>query len=164
MYVEWKRLNRAGLTSLQRKIVPLFERTRQFRLYCSDVVPGLLQAAAAARVKRSRVLHKRGRQFAFLIEESVLHSPITDPQITAAQLEHLVELATLPQVSLGIVPIGAPRPSWSMESFTVYEGTQVGIDLLSTRVTITAPGEIATYERASPTLPPTPPTGPAPAH
>ncbi|MFK0047609.1 helix-turn-helix domain-containing protein [Streptomyces sp. NPDC090741] len=171
MYVEWKRLNRAGLASLQQEIAPLLERTRQFRVYCSHVVPGLLQtpayaaaviaaygtfhgttddieAAAAVRVRRSRVLHKRGRKFAFLIEESVLHSRIADPQTTAAQLEHLAELAGLPQVSLGIIPIRAPRPLWSMESFTVYDDAQVGIELLSTRVTITAPGEIATYERA----------------
>ncbi|MFD7395031.1 Scr1 family TA system antitoxin-like transcriptional regulator [Streptomyces virginiae] len=74
-------------------------------MYCSHVVPGLLQppvyaaaviaaygtfhraadeveAAAAARVKRSKVLHKRGRRFAFLIEESVLHSRIADPDTT----------------------------------------------------------------------------------
>ncbi|MCX5174012.1 Scr1 family TA system antitoxin-like transcriptional regulator [Streptomyces virginiae] len=169
MYVEWKRLNRAGLANLQQEIVPLVERTRAFRVYCSHVVPGLLQtpayaaaviaaygtfhraagdveAAAAARVKRSGVLHKRGRRFAFLIEESVLHSRIADPDTTGAQLEHLIEVAGLPQVSLGIVAARAPRPS--MESFTVYDDVQVGIELLSARVTITAPGEIATYERA----------------
>uniref|UniRef100_UPI00099E11E2 DUF5753 domain-containing protein n=1 Tax=Streptomyces sp. NRRL S-237 TaxID=1463895 RepID=UPI00099E11E2 len=144
---------------------------RAFRVYCSHVVPGLLQtpayaaavitaygtfqgaaddveAAAAARVKRSRDLHKRGRRFAFLIEESVPHSRIADPDTTAAQLEHLIELAGLPQVSLGIIATRAPRPLWSMESFTVYDEVQVGIELLSARVTITAPGEIATYERA----------------
>ncbi|MGW7029197.1 helix-turn-helix domain-containing protein [Streptomyces xanthophaeus] len=171
MYVEWKRLNRAGLASLQQEIVPLVERTRAFRVYCSHVVPGLLQtpqyaaavitaygtfhgahddveAAAAARVKRSRVLHKRGRQFAFLIEESVLHSRIADPETTTTQLEHLAELAGLPQISLGIIATRAPRPLWSMESFTVYDDVQVGIELLSARVTITAPREIATYERA----------------
>lgn len=171
MYVEWKRLNRAGLASLQREIVPLVERTRQFRVYCSHVVPGLLQthayaaaviaaygtfhnatgdaeAAAAARLKRSRVLHKRGRQFAFLIEESVLHSRIVEPDTTAAQLDHLLELTALPQISIGIIATRAPRPLWSMESFTIYDDAQVGIELLSARVTITAPGEIATYERA----------------
>ncbi|MFI5867426.1 helix-turn-helix domain-containing protein [Streptomyces sp. NPDC051546] len=171
MYMEWKRLNRAGLTSLQQEIVPLVEHTRQFRVYCSNVIPGLLQtpayaaavisaygtfhgttddveAAAAARVKRSRVLRKRGRQFAFLIEEAVLHSGLAGPETTAAQLDHLLELTTLPQVSLGIIATRASRPLWSMESFTIYDNTQVGIELLSARVTVTAPGEITTYERA----------------
>ncbi|MFI5621718.1 Scr1 family TA system antitoxin-like transcriptional regulator [Streptomyces sp. NPDC051567] len=107
-----------------------------------------VEAAAAARVKRSRVLRKRGRQFAFLIEEAVLHSGLAGPETTAAQLDHLLELTTLPQVSLGIIATRASRPLWSMESFTIYDNTQVGIELLSARVTVTAPGEITTYERA----------------
>ncbi|MDJ0384575.1 Scr1 family TA system antitoxin-like transcriptional regulator [Streptomyces sp. G-G2] len=45
-------------------------------------------------------------------------------------------------------PPTTPRPLWSMESFTVYDTERVGIELLSARVTITAPGEIAMYERA----------------
>ncbi|WP_407841365.1 Scr1 family TA system antitoxin-like transcriptional regulator [Streptomyces sp. DSM 116496] len=172
MYVEWKRLNRAGLTRLQNEIVPLMDRTRSFRVYCSHVVPGLLQthgyaaaviaaygafhaapdtdadSAARARLARSRILNKRGRTFAFLLEESVLLPGVADKETTVAQLDRLLEVFALPQVSLGIVPAGAARPLWSMESFTVYDTAQVGIELLSARVSITAPGEIAVYERA----------------
>ncbi|MFF3013599.1 Scr1 family TA system antitoxin-like transcriptional regulator [Streptomyces sp. NPDC057939] len=172
MYVEWKRLNRAGLTRLQNEIVPLIDRTRAFRVYCSHVVPGLLQthgyaaaviaaygafhaapdtdadSAAPARLARSRVLTKLGRTFAFLLEESVLLPGVADKETTAAQLDRLLEVFALPQVSLGIVPSGATRPLWSMESFTLYDTAQVGIELLSARVSITAPGEIAVYERA----------------
>lgn len=35
-----------------------------------------------------------------------------------------------------------------MESFTIYDDAQVGIELLSGQVTITLPGEITTCERA----------------
>src|SRR5262249_49933737 len=42
-YIEWRRLQRTGLRRLQESYVPLFERTRVFRIYCSNVVPGLLQ-------------------------------------------------------------------------------------------------------------------------
>ncbi|MGW4506815.1 DUF5753 domain-containing protein [Streptomyces sp. NPDC004436] len=172
MYVNWKRLNRAGLTRLQNEIVPLLDRTRGFRVYCSHVVPGLLQthdyaaavitaygtfhgspdtdadSAARARLTRSRILRKRGNTFAFLLEESVLRPGVADAATTAGQLDQLLEVADLPQVSLGIVPAGVSRPMWATESFTVYDGVQVGIELLSARVTITAPGEIAVYERA----------------
>ncbi|MFF0747372.1 Scr1 family TA system antitoxin-like transcriptional regulator [Streptomyces sp. NPDC004111] len=184
MYVEWRRLNRGGLTSLQREIAPLMDRTRQFRVYCAHVVPGLLQTrayaaaviaaygrfhhaatdidtAAAARVKRSAVLHKRGRRFAFLIEEPVLHSRLVGQEVAAEQLAHLEEIAHLPQVSLGIVPATAPRPLWPTESFTVYDDTQVGIELLSARVTLTAPSEIVLYERAFADLAATAAHGPA---
>lgn len=173
MYMEWKRLNRAGLTRLQNEIAPLLDRTRAFRVYCSHVVPGLLQihdyaaaviaaygtfhnaadtdaeAAARARTARSRMLTKRGRTFAFLLEDSVLRPGVADTATTAAQLAHLLDVMTLPQVSLCIIPAGvAARPLWSMESFTIYDTAQVGIELLSARVTITAPGEVAVYERA----------------
>ncbi|MEW1700971.1 helix-turn-helix transcriptional regulator [Streptomyces sp. NPDC091278] len=172
MYVHWKRLNRAGLTRLQNEIVPLLDRTRSFRVYCSHVVPGLLQthdyaaaviaaygafhgtpdtdvdSAARARLARSRVLGRRGRTFAFVLEESVLRPGVANVATTAAQLDRLQEVADLPHVSLGIIPAGAARPLWSTESFTLYDDAQVGIELLSARVTVTAPGEIAVYERA----------------
>ncbi|GGS29516.1 hypothetical protein Snoj_25930 [Streptomyces nojiriensis] len=80
-----------------------------------------VEAAAAARVKRPRVLRKRGRRFAFLIEECQLHSHIAGPDATTTQLEYLIELAGLPQVCLGVIATRAPRPLWSMESFTVYD-------------------------------------------
>ncbi|WP_328623052.1 Scr1 family TA system antitoxin-like transcriptional regulator [Streptomyces sp. NBC_00354] len=172
MYMEWKRLNRAGLTRLQQEIAPLLDRTRTFRVYCSNVVPGLLQthdyattvitaystfhhtpdtdveSAARARTARAKLLTRRGRTFAFLLEDTTLRPGIADPQTTAAQLDHLLDVMALPQVSLGIIPAGTPRPLWAMESFTVYDTAQVGIELLAARVTITAPGELALYEKA----------------
>ncbi|MFG2414691.1 helix-turn-helix domain-containing protein [Streptomyces goshikiensis] len=171
MYVQWKRLNRAGLRHLQEEVVPLFERTRSFRVYCSNVVPGLLQTesyaravlsaygtfhqtatdvdeAAAARVARSHVIRDGRHRFALLVEESVLRSGIAPASTTAEQLGNLLEVMTFPWVSFGILPIGSERPLWTLESFTIYDGTQVGIELLSARVTLTSPGEISLYAKA----------------
>ncbi|WP_327419250.1 Scr1 family TA system antitoxin-like transcriptional regulator [Streptomyces sp. NBC_01233] len=171
MYVQWKRLNRAGLRHLQQEVVPLFERTRSFRVYCSNVVPGLLQTeryaravlgaygalhqiatdveeAAAARVARSQVIRDGRHRFALLVEESVLHSGIGPAATTAEQLAYLLEVMSLPSVSLGILPVRTERPLWTLESFTIYDDLQVGIELLSARVTITSPGEISLYARA----------------
>jgi transcriptional regulator with XRE-family HTH domain len=46
MYVEWRRMERAGLKQVHESVAPLFERTRRFRVYQSWVIPGLLQTAA----------------------------------------------------------------------------------------------------------------------
>ncbi|MFD3803252.1 DUF5753 domain-containing protein [Streptomyces sp. NPDC058619] len=171
MYVEWKRLNRAGLRHLQQEVVPLFERTGSFRVYCSNVVPGLLQTeryaravlsaygafhrtatdvedAAAARVARSHVIRDGRHRFALLLEESVLHSGIAPAATTVEQLAYLLEVMSLPWVSLGVIPVRAERPLWTLESFTLYDDVQVGIELLSARVTITSPGELSLYARA----------------
>ena len=41
MYTEWRRLNRTGLRHVQEAPRPLYERTRLFRVYCSDRHTGL---------------------------------------------------------------------------------------------------------------------------
>ena len=48
MYIEWRRLTRTGLRHTQDARRPLYERTRQFKVYCSTVVPGFLQTPAYA--------------------------------------------------------------------------------------------------------------------
>ena len=62
MYVEWKRLERTGLRRLQESYVPLFERTRTFRLSNSSVMPGLLQTPAYVTALLSEIIEFRGAQ------------------------------------------------------------------------------------------------------
>ncbi|MFD9592269.1 helix-turn-helix domain-containing protein [Kitasatospora sp. NPDC059973] len=172
MYVEWRRLERAGLTRAQESVRPLFERTRRFRMYQSWVVPGLLQTAAythavlstivslrgtpddvdaavTVRMERQKVLHTGDHRFAVLIEESVLRTVIGTPDILVGQLGHLITVGSLPSVSLGVIPLGSTRNAgWPVESFTVYDDTQVNVELVSAHLTITQPAEISEYGQA----------------
>jgi hypothetical protein len=67
----------------------------------------------------------------------------------AAQLGYLVEATELPSTSLGVIPFAAcGRPVWPLESFTVFDGERVHVELLSAQVTVTAPSEITLYARA----------------
>ena len=95
MYVEWRRVHRTGMRRTQESSVPLYERTRVFKVSCSTVIPGFLQTpgyagalmsaitafqgtpddveeAVRARMNRNRLLHAAGHQFTMLVEESVL--------------------------------------------------------------------------------------------
>ena len=171
MYVEYRRLNAGGLRRLQEPANPLFLRTRSFKSYCPAVVPGFLQTpgyasallssivafrdipddteqAAAARMNRNRILADGNRRFSLLIEEEVLRHRIAAPDMMAAQLAHLAEVAGLPAVALGVVPFTAERPMWPLEAFTVFDDERVIIELLSAQVTVTAPSEITLYARA----------------
>jgi transcriptional regulator with XRE-family HTH domain len=171
-YVEWRRIERAGLRRVQESADPLFERTTRMRAYQSWVVPGLLQtadytravlrtvaalrpvpddieAAVAVRVERQRVLHAGHRRFAMLVEEWVLRTAIADAEVMAGQLRHLAAVASLPAVSLGVVPLGVPRGAgWPVESFTIYDEEQVRVELVSAHLTVTQPHDIAEYVRA----------------
>src|SRR5580693_5621486 len=172
MYVEWRRLNPAGLRRAQESRRPLYERTRLFKAYCSAVIPGFLQTpaytgallsaitafrdipndveeAVTARMSRNQMLRSGNHRFVLLVEESVLRYRLGDTEVMAAQLGYLVEATELPSTSLGVIPFAAcGRPVWPLESFTVFDGERVHVELLSAQVTVTAPSEITLYARA----------------
>ncbi len=170
LYMEWRRLLRSGLRRQQESQLPLYERTRSFRAYSAFLVPGLLQtraytaavlhairqrnglhddvdAAVAARMERQRVLHKSGRRFAFLVEESVLRSTVADAGTMAGQLDHLQVATHLPAVSLGVVPMRTGRTRWPAEGFWIFDDLQVNVELISGYLTLQRPTEVAEYAR-----------------
>ncbi|AVH59717.1 MULTISPECIES: helix-turn-helix domain-containing protein [Streptomyces] len=171
-YVEWRRKVRAGLKRLQGSYVQLYRSTDLFRIYSPTLVPGLLQTegyarallsanarlldlpddaeeAAAARLERSQIIHEPGRRFVMLIEEGVLRYQLGDGDAMAAQLGYLLTAGALPSVSLGIIPSATPqRVLWPQELFHMYDDTLVSVELLSARVRVTQPSEIALYLKA----------------
>ncbi|MFI0420282.1 helix-turn-helix domain-containing protein [Spongiactinospora sp. 9N601] len=168
MYVEWKRLQRTGLRQLQVTKIRMYEHVRHFRVYCSNVIPGLFQtpayaealltsiaefraapndvsAAVTARLERTRFLHEGNHRFAALIEEWVLRSRIGDAEVMAGQLGHLLAIMTLPSVSLGIIPQRAGRHLWPIEAFNIFDDSLVQVELLTAEINVSQPGEIAQY-------------------
>ncbi len=157
---------------LQENKRPLYERTTLFKVYCSTLVPGLVQTpgyaaallssisafretpndvedAVAARVSRNHVLNSPGKRFVMIIEESVLRYGVGDAETMLAQLGHLMTVTTLGNVKFGIIPQSAlRRPMWTVESFNVFDDATVHVELLSAQVTVTVPGEIVVYLRA----------------
>lgn len=172
MYVEWRRKVRTGLKQLQKSYLPLFQSTQLFRVYSPTLVPGLLQTegyamgllstisafrelpddvaeAVAARLERSRILHEQGHRFLLVVEEGALRHRLGNADEMAAQLGYLLTAGALPAVSLGIIPMSAPaRPMWPIETFHMYDDQLVSVELLTARVSITQPSEIATYATA----------------
>ncbi|MFD8228315.1 helix-turn-helix domain-containing protein [Streptomyces massasporeus] len=171
MYVHWRQIHRDGMRRVHEKTVPLYERTAHFRVYASNVVPGMLQTAdyatgllrsitafqgtpddvadaVQARLNRSRVVHEGNHRFGLLLEEAVLYYQVCDGPELAAQLRYLQEVMSRPNVSLGIIPFGARRTVWPLEAFYAFDDAQVAVETLTAEVNITAPGEVHTYLRA----------------
>lgn len=171
MYVEYRRVNRAGMRRMQ-EARRLYERTRLFEAHCPSVVRGWLQVpgyaaallssitefrgspddvaeAVAARMSHSRVLDSGSHRFALVLEETVLRYRIGGAEVMAAQLGRLAVTTALPSVALGVIPFTAPeRPAWPLEQFTVFNDDRGHAELLSAQVTATAPSEVAPYVRA----------------
>ncbi|SMF23533.1 helix-turn-helix transcriptional regulator [Streptomyces sp. Amel2xC10] len=171
MHIEWRRLQRTGLRQLQESGASLYRRTRHFRVYASDVVPGFLQTpgyttallrsiaefrgtpddvteAVEARMRRNSVVGEGPRRFALLVEESVLRYRIGDPETMAGQLGHLLSAMTLPSVSLGVIPFAAERTVWPMATFTVFDDRRVHADSLDAAATHVQPSTVALYVKA----------------
>jgi transcriptional regulator with XRE-family HTH domain len=172
MFVEWRRMERAGLKRAQEAVLPLWERTRIFRAYSSWLVPGAVQTpaytkailraiaarrdlpddtdeAAAVRSDRLRLLREGDHRFFVVIEESVLRNVIGGADVMAGQLGHLITVASLPSVSLGIIPMGLERDViWPVEDFWVFDDRQVNVELVSGWLTLTQPREIGMYAKA----------------
>lgn len=168
MWVEWRRLTQNGLYQAQQARAKIRSRTRRYRCYQSWLIPGVLQTptyaeavlrseqqrrgliddvdkALAARLERRQLLADPNRTFAFLIEESVLRSGVGGHHVLREQMDYLVDVATLPNVSLGLIPAGPDRSHWPTEGFWIYDATQVNVELISGDLTITQPREIEEY-------------------
>ncbi|MFE1767693.1 helix-turn-helix domain-containing protein [Streptomyces angustmyceticus] len=168
-YVEWRRMERSGLRRAQESVLPLWERTRHFRAYSSWLIPGpfqtrayieaLLRAirdrrslpddleeAVQVRVDKQRLLYEGPRRFAVILEENTLRHRIGGAATMAGQLGHLLSLAALPHVSLGVIPQHVDRTAlWPVEDFWIFDDAQVSVELVSALLTITQPHEISLY-------------------
>jgi transcriptional regulator with XRE-family HTH domain len=171
MFVEWRRMEQAGLKHAQEAVLPLWERTRIFQAYSSWLIPGAVQTpaytkailraiavrrdlpddsdeAAAVRADRLRLLREGDHRFLVVVEESVLRNVIGGADVMAGQLGHLITVASLPSVSLGVIPMGLERDViWPVEDFWVFDERQVNVELVSGWLTLTQPREIATYTK-----------------
>ncbi|MET9418154.1 helix-turn-helix transcriptional regulator [Streptomyces klenkii] len=170
-HVQWKRLQRTGLRRLQEATGDLYQQTKTFRVYVSDVIPGFLQTsgyaaallssiagfrgtpddvsdAVEARMRRNAVLTSGAHRFSFVLEESVLRYRLCSAETMAAQLGHLLGAMDLQNVAVGIIPFSAQRNVWPMPTFTIFDESRVHADTLDAASTLTQPSQVELYARA----------------
>lgn len=173
MWTQWRRLERPGLRRVNESVVPLWESTRQFRIYSPFLVPGPVQAAAyiralltavrdrrpnlvddiedavSVRVAKQHVAYEGDHDFTIVLEENVLRHQIGGAAVLRQQLEHLRSAMSLPSVTLGIIPFSADRSLLHpVEMFFLFDDAQVHVELVSGWLRVTQPGEIEMYAEA----------------
>lgn len=168
LYREWKRQARSGLRRLQETIGPLYERTRLFRIHEHWSIPGLLQTAAysaesmaywsqllklpddhaaatAARLERQRILRSGDHQFVFLLAEQTLRTRIGTAEVMIEQLDRVLGVMTLTNVSIGIIPSTAGLGAHTQTAFWIFDKDLVKVETLTAALDITRPDEIDVY-------------------
>ncbi|MGH3711531.1 MAG: Scr1 family TA system antitoxin-like transcriptional regulator [Pseudonocardiaceae bacterium] len=127
MYVEWRRQTRAGMKRLMLSSVPRYERTKLFRIYEHNIIPGLFQtaeysaamlsyfidfldtpndldAAVETRMEWQRIVYSGNRRFIIVLEEQAIRTRVGNLDTMTGQLDRVLGLMSLPRVSLGIIP------------------------------------------------------------
>ena len=90
------------------------------------------------RADRLRLLREGDHRFLVLIEEPILRNVIAGPEVMAGQLGHLITVASLPSISLGIIPMGLERDAvWPVEDFWIFDDRQVNVELVLGWLTLT---------------------------
>jgi hypothetical protein len=173
MWVTWRRLERPGLRRAQESVIPLWERTRQFRIYSPFLIRGPVQTgsyirallratrqrrpnriddiddAVQVRLAKQHVTHEGDHRFTILLEENVLRHQIGGPDILRGQLHHLLAAMSLPSVTVGIIPFAADRSLLRpVEMFFLFDDAEVSVELVSGGLTVTEPTEVAMYAEA----------------
>jgi transcriptional regulator with XRE-family HTH domain len=163
--------DRAGL---QVRIHEHEESAHTVRVFQPFLVPGLLQTAeyarrvfgffhlphdegdvaraVAGRLNRQLALYEEDREFAFVITEAAARWRPGPTWVLRAQLDRIVSLATLSNVSVGIIPSDGEASTVITPGFDLlrdHEGdTVVTIETLHANLVVSDPGHVAEYEQA----------------
>jgi hypothetical protein len=162
----WRLLRRMGSWKHQNSIKAIEAGTAVLRLFQGQLVPGLLQTpeyatavfslppalpdetrarTVAARLERQTALYEDGRSFHFVVCEHVLRWLICEPAVMATQLDRLVSLSRLPNVTIGVVPLTGRMPDFPMTCFSVHDDRLVIVETFHSEITTRDPRDIQTY-------------------
>jgi len=178
----WRILHRLGLAGKQQEIAELERQARRIQTFQPVMVPGLLQIAdyarriiemayqpgdvaraVAARLDRQTILYDQTKRFDFLITEGALRWRPGPAEVMRAQLDRLISVASLPNITLSIVPMGESLVPF-LHPFVVWElaaETLVTVETYTAELTIQEPQDVARYYEVLERLHPTARTGSA---
>jgi transcriptional regulator with XRE-family HTH domain len=160
-----------------RTALALEEAAALIRAYEPHVVPGLLQTegyaraitatsfpaapgdfterTVALRIARQQLLHRPGApRYWVVMDETALRRPVGSPAVMRAQIEHLIQAARQPGITLQVIPLSAGwHPAlYGMFNIFRFPGGQlpdiVYTEMLTGACYLSKPDESARYAQA----------------
>ncbi|MZD17017.1 XRE family transcriptional regulator [Streptomyces sp. SID5476] len=171
LWLEWRRQLQTGAERRQRKALPVYAKTKVFRIWHPTLVWGTIQtadyaaetfrqvvdyyeipddaeAATAKRLERQQYLYQGNRIFNVVLGEQALYTNFGGPEVMKGQLDRLLAVMRLPRLSLGIIPRSAPLGIWPGNSFSMFDDKLVLVETYSAEFSVTQPREIELYTKA----------------
>jgi transcriptional regulator with XRE-family HTH domain len=172
--ISWSKATRRGLPQLQQDVRELEATSATILNFQPTIIPGLLQtagyarhlvasgypggrpdvaAAVTARLDRQAILYDDARHLEFVIAEAALRWRLGPPQMMLAQLDRVASVATLPSVTIGIIPQTAEVAAWHIHGFALLDDRSDGsplvrVETLTTGLSISDPDSVDRYRQA----------------
>ncbi len=171
---QWRHELRRGHAAVQENWDRMVREAAIFRCVEILVIPGWLQtpeyaryraldavanygaakdgvaAAVTARMRRQQVLYDSGRAFEFVITEAALRIGAAPVPVMIGQLDRLNVLSQLPNITLGIIPLGVTLPLLPQNGFTIIDD-RVIVETHAAEIVVTDT-EAQAYSRFADTL------------
>lgn len=145
---EWRNLRglrRKGLGTRQAELKALEASSGHMRYFLLSMITGLLATpeyvraslahspadtgkAVAGKLERQAILYDVSKMFTFILTEQAIRWPVVGPLALAEQMDRLASLTYLPNVRIGVIPMGVPTPKVPLNTFTIYDASLVTIE------------------------------------
>ena len=97
--------------------------------------------------ERQRVIYQGDKKFAVILEEQALRTWFGTAETQAGQLDRLLALMSLPNVSLGIIPLMTERIAVGSTGFWIFDSALVALETPTASIEVNRPHEVALYAR-----------------
>ncbi|MGH3618594.1 MAG: Scr1 family TA system antitoxin-like transcriptional regulator, partial [Pseudonocardiaceae bacterium] len=88
-----------------------------------------------------------GKRFVAILEEQALRTWFGTAETQAGQLGRLLELMSLPNLSLGIIPLMTERLAAGSTGFWIFDDSLVALETPTASIEVTQPQEVQLYAR-----------------
>ena len=174
--VSWRKAISQGLGKLQQDSRDLEASASVISNYQTVWIPGLLQvpeyarrvfaagdpppapadiaAALAARMNRQAILYDETKNLEFVLTEAALRWRVGPANLMRAQVDRIITVSALENVTIGIIPQSAESSHWHDHSFNILDGrgdpedAVVHVETLTSGLTLTDPADVAVYKEA----------------
>ncbi|MFE4690241.1 helix-turn-helix domain-containing protein [Streptomyces sp. NPDC056749] len=129
---------RRGLDKKQNELARLEAASTELRFFLLSMITGLLATpeyvrasiadvpgdqskTIAKKLERQQILYDGSKSFTFVLTEQAVRWPLLPPMAMAMQLDRLVSVSRIPNVRLGVIPLGGHIQERPLNTFTVYD-------------------------------------------
>lgn len=153
---------RRGMEKRQAELASLESEATELRYFLPAMITGLLATpeyiraslshtpgdpskTVARKLERQAVLYDTAKTFTFLLtEQAVRWATIPHPAL-AVQIGRLTSLSHLPNIRMGVIPLGTVIPRGPMNTFTVYDDRLATVENFTGRMVFRDPRDVSEH-------------------